>query len=134
MYREWKEQAKEELRKAKSYRSKTDELKREREVAIASESHRAWFEKTLVNWLETRHDRQCCRCIGGAEEELAYLDCLQEHIPLELRDEDYVELLLRVQEKTYAEHIPACVVLLTRDVLGRNWCLEWISCRLKGTV
>jgi len=114
MSREITEQKKEEFRKSDDYKKKREELMREKEEACSHNKQREWLEKTLVAWLDQRGRMSRYHQAG---ENQAYIDSLQEGILSEVKDEDYVEMLLKTSEFT---NIPAYAVVFTRDVLCRR--------------
>lgn len=118
MSREITEQKKEEYRKCDDYKKKREELMQKKEEACSRNNQREWFEKTLVEWL---NQRELIGRYSRAEVNQAYIDSLQEGILSEVKDEDYVEMLLKTSEFT---NIPAYVVVFTRDVLCRRLQLD----------
>jgi len=109
----------EEIREDERYAPEREELRLGWEEACTGGTERKWYEKTLLEWVDTREVRR--RLYGAAYKEQAYLDSLREYLLPGIRDEEYVEMLLKVE----LEHnIPAYVVLLTRDVLKRKLVLD----------
>ena len=123
--------------KGARYQQERARMMHEWETACACGKQREWYEKTVIAWFDQRGELQH---YSDSQTNQAYIDCLQEYMLPEIRDEEYAEMMFGVENY---HNIPAYVVVFTRDILGRklqmdrnaesvNKLLDWCAKQVKG--